>query len=399
MRVLITLLVFFLWACEGKVAGTASETETSISGVALNSDGSPLSHFQLRVAPEVSEGTLNKGTNFIDTLIQNEEGKFNFVLRAKGVYLLQALSDSAGFVQRIEIDSANEELELPTDTIAEWRTVHGEVLNTMSEQIPSTITVLGSGQKVETNTSGEFDLTHLDLFHYEVLIEPNDSKYQKKKVSISPLSDSLRLFVVEVSDAPPLIMDNFEDNDTLGSFHSVNGGSEWWVGQSGGEVSMDFIANPLHCNVCEVPLNRVLKATIDVDEGLEYPYALFGINTLKGTNFGVDSVYADFSDLKSFSFMARGSGILRVQFLTEKSLSDFNNESHFMFEVNLSSGWQQFKVLPQDIPDLTHESETVKWADYDHQVWGLSFVSITDGEVFLDELSIEGLDISEFTVN
>ena len=45
---------------------------------------------------------------------------------------------------------------------------------------------------------------------------------------------------------------------------------------------------------------------------------------------------------------------------------------------------------------ISFENNDYLWKDYNTQVWGISFVRIEDGVFHLDDISIEGVDLSEF---
>jgi hypothetical protein len=214
-----------------------------------------------------------------------------------------------------------------------------------------------------------------------------------------------------------VIMDDFNDaypgQTTLGQGLGTTAHSGYWYGFSdvkdGGTstITPDVITADTSFTQAVVPEgsdgSKCLHVTMNLKTTISYPYAAVGfeINTTA-------LQWIDLTAMTSITFMAKGSGALRVKFMTDKVTNGYasgQNWGDMGAEVSLTSAWKTYTIAVADIkpqPYSPQETDNLTWADCRNKVNKIHFQtapSMTGGSIFdlyLDDLAMQGVTLQTF---
>jgi hypothetical protein len=148
--------------------------------------------------------------------------------------------------------------------------------------------------------------------------------------------------------------------------------------------------------------SKCLHVTMNLTTKIGYPYAAIGfqINTTA-------LPWIDLTAMTSFTFKAKGSGTMRVKFLTDKVTNGYatgSNWGDMGAEVTLTSAWQKFTITAADIkpqPYSPQATDNLTWAACKDKVGKIHFQtapSMVSGsmELYLDSLVMTGVSAQAF---
>ena len=138
----------------------------------------------------------------------------------------------------------------------------------------------------------------------------------------------------------------------------------------------------------------------------EYPYAGLTVHFLGEWN----EHFFDFSDVTAISFMAKGTGVMRVDFASDAVFNGYPDGENWGFhgqEFVLADKWTQFVLLTEDftaMPWSPSASDNLTWDDVKEKIFALQFsVSSTYGkgaheslELYVDNIMLHGLSMDGF---
>ena len=214
-----------------------------------------------------------------------------------------------------------------------------------------------------------------------------------------------------------VIMDDFNDaypgQTTLGQGLGATAHSGYWYGFSdvkdGGTstITPDVITADTSFTQAVVAQgsdgSKCLHVTMNLKSTISYPYAAVG--------FEISTTalqWIDLSAMTSITFMAKGSGTLRVKFMTDKVTNGYTsgqNWGDMGAEVSLTSAWKTYTVAVTDIkpqPYSPQETDKLTWADCRNKVNKMHFQtapSMTGGsscDLYLDDLAMQGVTLQTF---
>lgn len=148
--------------------------------------------------------------------------------------------------------------------------------------------------------------------------------------------------------------------------------------------------------------SKCLHVTMNLTTKIGYPYAAIGfqINT-------TSLPWIDLTAMTSFTFKAKGSGTMRIKFLTDKVTNGYaagSNWGDMGAEVTLTSAWQKFTITVADIkpqPYSPQETDNLTWTACKDKVGKIHFQtapSMVSGsmELYIDSLVMTGVSAQAF---
>jgi len=318
------------------------------------------------------------------------------VTDAKGAFRLEVSENVSGFLEARAGDTAlglrqvkggNTALQLEAPQPAVWTARMRMGGNPVAS---ATLRVVGTTKSVQSDAQGLFTLARTGSGEEWATVELSDGGV--RDVRLPALSDTLLV----LPDHPSVLLDDFEGSDT----RSVLGnaiGAGWWF------VVVDSQSSALPTGIVTSMRNAYtttdaysgtsLSVQLRVNPSGATPYGVLGV-TLSDTGY-----WTDLSGLDSVTFLAKGSGNLRVVFVTRCSLEPTSDQmGWFGADRTLSSSWTHMVVRRGEIQAPTGSRpalQGIPWATASKQVRNFAITVTDTTAIQLDSIVLHGPHLSD----
>lgn len=391
----LVFALILLFTCTREQAGVISETTNgaTLTGSLVSGDGTP------RVGAVVELRSIDNcsgcSNDDLRTSICNTAGKFVFDDVGQGNYVVYSapVHDSAMGLNVViprgldELDLSETMLE-PTDSTTGTVAVPGG-------KYPVSITLLGTGLKVVSDLDGNFSFGQLPRMERLYRISPDDSRQQVSIVPSAVLTSSDTFYLDTTMRA---LLDDFNDEVAEHLLHPFIGTGDWYVRKADG---MTVTPASVVTNVADafteknVWKNRslVIEMTSSGGNGSGDLF-IIGLEIGKGYTGTGANCWFDLSGMSALSFMARGSGTVRVLFLSRFIKENYTGADHFEKSIELTDEWLEYRITPAELAspeESDAEADGIKWSQAADNIAEITFISSQSLSIGLDDISIEGI--------
>lgn len=205
---------------------------------------------------------------------------------------------------------------------------------------------------------------------------------------------------VSTTTAPSTVLDDFDDYDGYNKLSALLGGGGWFAFTdrvNGGNSSVLPTEEAGLIRAIDTSSGAwnggSLHCTFTIDQNSSAPFALIGMDISSSKDANSGKSWFDLTNLTALTFMAKGSGTIYVQF-TGKPIGTATDFTVYETVVTLSSVWTKYHIHVSDIPGSL--SSAVPWSVGCTAVSNINFLSNSTNDLWLDELTVEGLEVTDF---
>lgn len=260
----------------------------------------------------------------------------------------------------------------------------------------ASLRIVGSTANATCDSLGRFTMVRMTTGVEWGTVKLRDGT--TRDVEFPPVSDS----VLPLPSRPAIPYDDFDDGDartTLGTLI----GSGWWFAITdrdlGGRSESDPPSALSDIRTAIGPddawKGNSLSIRFLVDRTRPVYYAIVG------TVIANDNEWLDLSTLDSISFMAKGSGTMRVDFVTRANIEPTPDSlGYFGSDVALPESWTRVVVRRRDIAALPGSRpvlQGISWAEASHQTRNISFSVKDTATIKIDDIVLHGPTLSELS--
>ncbi len=390
--VFIFIGILSLLSCSERVAGGGTDYPNSFDAVVVHEDGSVVVDAEVRAIHKKSwlkkvaaNQSVVSERSFTDSL-----GRFEFNFSQKGNYNLEVVTDSLGVI----VYNCK---ELKGDTIILTPYSSLEVVVNNDKEVANQYFLGGTSFGSYLDNQNKLKFTSIPQGVHSITTISNSLSYYVENVNVSAsfTTDTLTLqrdtlLVEDFSRGfPYTLLGSFTDGlwyyyaDKLPPYNgnsdviwsTITGAAAWNKGTS-------------------------LSGKLFLKEGFQRPFA--GIGFLLGSR---SSDY-DLSNLKTFSFMAKGKGTVRVTFGNYFLDTLDGSNAQFGTTIKLKGSWEKI-TLSMDSLALAPNSKAAKmgvtWKQVSTAIKKIEFGVYSDNttvgdtvELFLDELKMPNISLEVF---
>lgn len=258
----------------------------------------------------------------------------------------------------------------------------------------ASLQVVGSTAKASCDSLGRFTMIRMTTGKEWGTVRLRDGT--TRDVEFPPVSDSLLPLPVR----PSILYEDFDDGDARTSLGTLIG-SGWWFAITDRDLGgRSEVAPPSALTDIRTAIGpddawkgNSLSIRFLVDQTMPVYYAIVG------TVIAHDSDWLDLSTLDSITFMAKGSGTVRVDFATRANLEPTPDSlGYFGSDVVLASSWTRVAVRKQDIaaqPGSRPALQGIDWAEASRQTRNISFSVKDTAAIQIDDIVLHGPTLSE----
>ncbi|NLD92618.1 MAG: hypothetical protein GX639_08115 [Fibrobacter sp.] len=332
--------------------------------------------------------------------VSTNNGTFSLEHITPGYHLVELYTrDSLVAMKRVYISDKDTALNIGNCILDTMIPYTGKIYSDETPLTGGNLLVLGLDKKIKVNNDGFFTIrlpAGEQLFR---IIPSNQTGSQDVFVDKKISGDTLRTYATTAT-----MFDDFSTRDGFNCLSPLLGGGSWFAfvdqanrgntqilptEQPGLVAAMDtssdsYDGSSLHC-------------IFQIDSLSAAPYALIGCDISGSKDANTSKSWFDLSKMTAFSFMAKGSGTILVQF-TCKPVGTLTVFTIYEIPVELSSQWKKYSITPSDIPAaITSTSElTVQWSDGNIAVSNINFLANRDTDLWLDNIMFEGMSTGDF---
>lgn len=254
----------------------------------------------------------------------------------------------------------------------------------------ATLRIVGSTQSARSDAQGRFVLARTGNGEEWATVELPDGNVRDIRLPIT--SDTLLV----LPDHPSVLLDDFEGSEP----RSVLGnaiGSGWWfaVIDSQSSVFPAGTVTSVHdaYTTADAYSGTSLSVQFRVNPSGATPYGLLGV-TLSDTGY-----WTDLSTLDSVTFLAKGTGNVRIVFVTRCSLEPTTDQvGWFGAARTLPSAWTRVVLRKGEISAPTGSRSAlqgISWATASKQVRSFGFIVNDTASLQLDSIVFHGPHLSD----
>ncbi len=331
--------------------------------------------------------------------VSGEDGAFTIYHISRGYYLVELRThDTLCAIKRFYISDIDTSVNIGDVVLDTMGTYNGTVLENDRPAAGANLFVLGMDQKITINENGVFTLNLPIGEQVFRIISPIQKVQTDIAFNIKQSGEIIRTF-----DTPTTVFDDFEDFDGSNNLSGLLGGGGWFA----------FTDNSVEGNSTILPTSTPglveaidtsseaykggsLHCTFSIDTTFANPYALIGCDISSSKDANSKKSWFDFSKMTALTFMAKGSGTIYLQ-ITCKPIVP-NVFTVYEIPVILSTQWQKHTIQASDIPNALASTVTqvLYWKDGNKAVSNINFVAEKQAELWLDEIVIEGMGVTDF---
>lgn len=254
----------------------------------------------------------------------------------------------------------------------------------------ATLHIVGTTKSVQSDAQGLFALARTGSGEEWATVELPDGGV--RDVRLPATSDTLLV----LPEHPSVLLDDFEGSDTRSALGNAIG-SGWWFAVVDSQSSLlpagtaASVRNAYSST--DAYSGTSLSMQLRVNPRNTTPYGVVGV-TLSDTGY-----WTDLSRLDSVTFLAKGSGTVRVVFVTRCSLEPTTDQvGWFGAEVAFPANWSRIVLHKDEIsaPAGSRSAQQgISWATASKQVRSFGFVVNDTASVKLDSIVFHGPHLSD----
>jgi hypothetical protein len=332
--------------------------------------------------------------------VSTNSGTFSLDNIAPGYHLVELYTrDSLVAMKRIYISDKDTAVDLGNCILDTLVSYSGKIYSDETPVTGGNLLVLGLDKKSTVNSDGSFTIRLPGGEQLFRIIPENQGGSQDIYVNKKISGDTLRTYATTA-----VMFDDFSNSDGLNCLSPLLGGGSWFA----------FIdkANGGNCRILPTEEAGLIAAintseesydsgslhcTFEIDTLSGAPYALIGCDISASKDVNTSKSRFDLSKMTEFSFMAKGSGIIHVQF-TCRPVGNSSVFTIYEIPIELSSQWKKHSIKASDIPAaITSTSEQiVQWSDGNVAVSNINFLANRYTDLWLDNIMFEGMSTGDF---
>jgi hypothetical protein len=333
-------------------------------------------------------------------VVSGKNGDFAITQPGKGYYLLELINrDSLCAIKRFYI-SDNDTGVMVGDCMIDTPVLFtGRVFKDGTPASGASLLVLGIDNRGTVQNDGSFSM-RLPRGEQLLRVMTNDL-YSTRDVLFSSgnSGDTIHSY-----STPVTVLEDFENSDGLNALTTLLGGGSWWAftdSVNGGKSRILPTAEPGLVEAIDSTSNAYrggsLHCQFQIDQSFNASFALIGVDFSNSKDSNSSKSWFDLSKMTAFTFMAKGSGTVYVQF-TCRPFGSSTDYTVYEIPVNLSSGWNKCIIRSSDIPNalLNSSAQIVSWQSGNSAVSNINFLAKGTTDLWLDDLIIEGVSASDF---
>ncbi|MFP4241814.1 MAG: hypothetical protein ACLFTW_07575 [Chitinispirillaceae bacterium] len=215
------------------------------------------------------------------------------------------------------------------------------------------------------------------------------------------------LVAVEDSAEPLFLLDNFEDGDTLSFLNELTGCGSWYA-YTDIDRGLSSAFDPV-----SVKDSFTLVYTDSANVKGQHIRVRSILDTVKKAYTSIacrigDSAcsYSNLDKMSAISFYAKGSGRIRVDFVTGKVIENYSETDqwgHMGSFVDLAESWTKIHIDTSQLkpaPDSPQDADGLNWASVRDSVKSIVFGSWdspgSEVEMHIDEIYLHGMKSKDF---
>ena len=400
IRMLFLSCVMLVFSCSSPTStgnGTGTDAgDARICGIIRSPDNKAAANVTVTLR---KQDYLPYSVSYQDQVktVSGKDGAFAFPIVPPGYYLVDLLgSDSLRAMKRFSVSDADTVVQLGDLVVDTLEAISGTVL---SEGVPAaggTLLVMGMDIQDSITVDGSFSLRL-----------PSGDQLFRITTGSGPLPGDV-LFsgkggeddTIRVAAAPLTVLDDFNNMDGLNSLTGLLGGGGWFAFtdtvNGGGSTILPTEEPGLVAAIDTTAAaysGGSLHCTFTIDQNFSAPFALIGVDISSSKVVNSSKSWFDLSAMTALSFMAKGSGVIHVQF-TCKPVGDATDYLIYQVPVTLPAGWGKCTINAADIPAALGSS--VDWKTGCVAVSNINFLASSTVELWMDDLTVEGVNVTDF---
>jgi hypothetical protein len=332
--------------------------------------------------------------------VSTGSGAFSLDHITPGYHLVELYTnDSLVAMKRIYISEKDTMVNLGNCILDTLVSYTGKIYNDQSPVTGGNLLVLGLDKQIAVNSDGSFTIRLPSGEQLFRIIPANQGRTQDIIVNRIISGDTLHTFAT-----PATMFDDFNNKDGLNSLSPLLGGGNWFAfldKSNGGTTRILPTEDVGLIAAIDTSANSYaggsLHCTFQIDSLSSAPYALIGCDISGSKDANTSKSWFDLSKMTAFTFMAKGSGTILLQF-TCKPVGTSSTFTIYEIPVVVASQWQQYSIKPSDIPvAITSTNEQkVQWSDGNTAVSNINFLASKNTDLWLDNIMFEGMSTGDF---
>jgi hypothetical protein len=390
--------LFWVTCSSLQTAGVITETTNgaTVSGMVAAPDGTPLSgvNVDLRSMESCSACSTSAGRS----TMTDANGCYAFDSIDPGTYVVFSVpTRNQALAKTVVVSSDVHTLAVPDSRVKPTTLVSG-VVSAIDNDYPITIAVLGTAIKTATDLFGRYAFESMPQAELIYRFSRNNQRIPPLFVPGAMVASS-DTFTLDT--AVRTLVENFDKGvETNLLYPFLDAGSWYMIAEDSVTVTPASAVADVSAAISPVNAWKGQSLSLSVASTSSRERAILivlGLNIGKGLGWAKDSQrWFDLSKLTALTFMARGAGTVRVNFLTELIFKQYTGASHFAKTITLSSEWKEYRILASDIapPEgSVAESDGVTWAQANTRVAEITFFTGDSLSLGLDDIALEGVSL------
>jgi len=329
--------------------------------------------------------------------LTNQSGRFEFDSVNAGTYVIMCKPSSDSVLGRtVIISKYDSSVTIPDSIIRPTVPVSGTVKTTNGN--PVRINIMGSDINTMSDTNGRYMIEGFPDDDY--LVGFTDAALPSSAPSIVlPKSAILPQDTVTIDTVSSVLIENFDDSDSFHLLKPFIGCGKWYILAPGNTTvtPSGALSNP---SEAITSLDAWRKKSLSAAASFAAPsnsgtLFIIGLEIGRGlSSSDVEHKWFDLSKMRSFRFMAKGSGTVHVAFLTKLIYDNYTGSSNFEKTITLSSQWQEYRISSEDLAPPTGSFASLDgkiWAQGSRAVAEITFFANDNLSISLDDIRIEGV--------
>lgn len=333
--------------------------------------------------------------------VSGKDGNFTIARISKGYYLVELFNkDSLCAVKRFYISDYDSVINLGDILLDTLAVFTGKILANGIPASGANLLVMGMDSKITVDDDGSFAIRLPSGNQLFRIIPKNEQAANDILFSNTNSGDTIRAY-----SRPVTIFDDFQNRDGYNNLNALLGGGGWFAFTDqvdGGGSQILPTTDP--------GLVAAIDTTSDAYEGGSL-HCIFQIDTTHSTHYaligsdiclskGINNSRSNFdlSKMTALTFMAKGSGTIYVQFTCKPIIIPYIF-TVFEIPVQLSTEWEKVTIRASDIPNAllsSTDSQIVSWDQGNKAVSNINFLASRDADLWLDDITIEGMNPTDF---
>lgn len=412
IRFSIMCIAVALFNCSKQIAGgDGSETTNGITATVVKSDNSPAVNIMVRLID--SENWYDKSANsisvVIDSVLTDDKGKFRFTSIASHNYNLIISGEVEGAIRKELFVYDDSILSLGTIITQPYAVIRGSVISDTG--IATQVLLEGTHFEALVGALGDFSLPAIAAGNFTLFARvesgtATDLTYARN-VSLQPGDTAITTGLTAIFGG--ILLDNFDDRDSLSQLHWITPGSYWYAytdAGMGGNSTIEPATILSDFKTAFIEAGGYKKTSVHVTfimgDALTGPHSSIACKLLPDTGD-----YIDLTDMTKLTFYAKGRDSIRVNFASKavKKYPPEHSGGDLGVTLVCPVDWEKFTVDIGQIapPEGSQQAlDSLTWEEVRDSVYAIIFGSWAHYgdtvDLYLDEIAVHGVDSEHFSL-